>query len=90
METIIALIIQYAAMWAPALVAILGVVATVITAINKCRDAIQEWKDDKTLKEVNEKLEKVAAENEELIHCNKLLLDKITKIKDYADKKKEG
>lgn len=91
MEAVIALIIQYAAMWAPALVAVLGTITTVILAINKCRDAINEWKSDDTMRDIRANLAKVSQENEELVRCNKLLLDEITKIKDYADhKKREG
>lgn len=91
MEAVIALIIQYAAMWAPALVAVLGTITTVILAINKCRDAINEWKSDDTMRDIKANLAKVSQENEELVRCNKLLLDEITKIKDYADhKKREG
>ena len=90
MEAVIALIIQYAAIWAPALVAVLGTITTVILAINKCRDAIHEWKTDDTMRDIRANLAKVSKENEELVRCNKLLLDEITKIKDYADKKKGG
>lgn len=88
MEAVIALIIQYAAIWAPAIVAVLGTITTVILAINKCRDAINEWKTDDTMRDIRANLAKVSKENAELVRCNKLLLDEITKIKDYADKKK--
>ena len=96
MEAIIALIIQYAAIWGPSLVAVFSVVATVIAAINKTRAAIQEFKNDKTVAEMNEEMKRMEnklssrmCEEEELIRCNKLLLDELTKIKGYADHKKE-
>ena len=88
MEAIIALIIQYAAIWGPALVAVLGTITTVILAINKCRDAINEWKTDDTMRDIRNSLAKVSKENQELVRCNKLLLDEITKIQGYADAKK--
>lgn len=91
MAEIIALIISYASMWAPALVAIFGTVTTVVLAINKCRDAIEGFKKDDTLRELKEEVKRVSQENQELVRCNKLLLEQITQIKGYADvKKKEG
>lgn len=90
MEAILAIIIQYAAIWGPSLVAIFGVIATVVGAINKTRAAIQSFKEDKTLMEVNSKLTTLTAENEELVRCNKLLLDELTKIRNYADNQKRG
>lgn len=78
----------YVAIWAPSLVAILGTVAAIVLAVNKATAAIRDIKLDKTFIELNNKLTTMAKENEELIRCNKLLLDQITKIKDYADQKK--
>ena len=90
MEAILTIIIQQAAIWAPALVAILGVVATIIKGLNECRAAINEFKNDQTLKEVSDKLTQLAQENKELQRCNKLLLEKITKIQGYADAVNKG
>ena len=90
MEEFLKIIVDYIAIWAPSLVAILGMVVTIIGALSKAREAIKEFKNDETLKEMNKKLSKVINENEELVRCNKLLLEQITKIKDYADVKKEG
>lgn len=85
---ILELIVEYVAIWAPSLVAILGTITTVILAINKCKDAILAWKNDATLADVKNKLTVIAQENEELVRCNKLLLEEITKIKGYTDAKK--
>lgn len=79
------LFMTYAAIWAPSLVAVLGVVATVVLALSKVKTAFQKLDTSEILSEVNKKLTKVTQENEELIRCNKLLLDQITKIQDYAD-----
>lgn len=84
-------ILSYASIWAPSIVAMLGVVVTILTALGRTKEAFDNLKKDETLKEVKDELKKVASENEELIRCNKLLLDQITKIKDYSEaKKKEG
>ena len=91
MEEILRIIMEYISIWAPSLVAILGVVVTILTALGKTKEAFENLKGDKTLKDVNDKLTTLASENEELIRCNKLLLENITRIKGYADevKKKE-
>ena len=90
MEEILRIVLEYVSIWAPSLVSMLGVVITIITALNKTKDAFEKLKADKTLLELKNEISKLATENEELIRCNKLLLDQITKIKDYADHKKEG
>lgn len=93
MEAIIAVIIQYASIWAPSLVAILGVITTVV----KLRGEIAKFKSSETVQELKDKIlelerkvEEKASKEEELIHINKMLIDQITKIKDYADHKKGG
>lgn len=82
-------IITYASIWAPSLVAVLGTVALILAAIGKVKDAYDKLNKDEILKEVKAKLETVACENQELIRCNKLLIDELTKIKGYADAIKE-
>lgn len=89
MEEILRIIVEYVSIWAPSLVAILGVVTTIITALKKVSEAFENLKKDKTLEKVNNKLTQVVSENEELIRTNKLLLEQITKIKNYSDVKKE-
>lgn len=89
MEAIIALIIEYVAIWAPSLVAILGVVSTVLLAIAKCKEAADKLKNDSTITDMNVKFQQMASQNEELVRTNKLLLDEITKIRGYADAKKK-
>lgn len=85
---ILEVIIEYASIWVPSLVAILGTITTVLTALNKTKEAFDKLNKDETLKQINAKLVSVVSENEELVRCNKLLLDKITEIKNYADNKK--
>jgi uncharacterized protein YoxC len=82
-------VFEYASIWAPALVAILGIVVMVIQAVHKVKLAIEDFKADKTLSDVNDKLTTLTQENEELIYCNKLLLEQLSHIKEYADIKKE-
>lgn len=93
MEAIIAVIIQYASIWAPSLVAILGVITTVV----KLRGEIAKFKSSETVQELKDKIlelerkvEEKASKEEELIRVNKMLIDQITQIRDYADHKKGG
>ena len=87
MTEIINIILTYVAIWGPSLAAILGVITTVMLALNKTKAAINEFKKEDVLKDLAAQIQKQAKENEELVHVNKLLLDKITHIKGYADSK---
>lgn len=86
---VITTLIEMLIIWLPSLTAILGIVATIMSAFGKTKKAIAEIKDSTELKEATAEMKRVAAENQELIRCNKLLLDQITRIKGYADTKKE-
>lgn len=87
MVELIEIIVQYVSIWAPSLVAMLGVVATVCVAIAKTKTALNALKTDTTLKELKDELQQAISQNAELVKCNKLLLDEITKIKGYANSK---
>lgn len=89
MEAIITVICEQVAIWAPSLVAILGMVATILAGLNKVKEAIETFKSDRTLKDLETKLNKTLNENQEIVRTNKLLLEEITRIKDYADLKKK-
>lgn len=89
MEAIFALIIEYVAIWAPSLVAVLGVVSTVLLAIAKCKEAAEKLKNDTTIKDMRAEFKQMASENAELTRTVKLLLDEKTKIRGYADAKKK-
>ena len=82
-------LVEHVAIWAPSLMSILSCITMLIPIVIKCREWLKGLKEDKTLVEISERLEKVSRENADLVRCNKLLLDKITKIQDYADNKKE-
>ena len=91
MELITELIMTYLPMYAPAIVAVVGLVATIIPALVKCHEALKAFKEDTTMKDLTAQLQQQSQDNAELVRCNKLLLDRITRIQDYADNKnKEG
>ena len=89
MTELYTVLIEHVAIWAPSLVSILSSIALMIPVFIKCREWLKGLKEDKTLVEISERLEKVSRENADLVRCNKLLLDQITKIQNYADNKKE-
>lgn len=89
MEEILKIVMEYVSIWAPSLVAMLSVVATVLGCLNKTKESFEKLNKNDILKDLNKKLTTVITENEELVRCNKLLLEQITKIKGYSDKKKE-
>lgn len=84
MITITALL-EMIIIWAPSLVAILGIVGTVLSALAKTKAAVAEFKDSTELKSAITEMKRLSAENQELNRNYKLLLDQITKIQGYAD-----
>ena len=81
--------IEYLAIWAPSLVSILGVVTTIIIAINKVVTAYNNLNKDETLKEIRNQLNESIRTNKELNEKYDLLLDQLTRIKNYSKNKKE-
>lgn len=78
-------ILELVAIWAPSLVSIAGIALTVILGLNKLITAIREFKADKTLIDLQSQMSEVIAQNKALQQTNKILVDKLTKIKDYQD-----
>ena len=79
------LIVSYASIWAPSLVAIIGTIASVVMAIHKAQKAIDDLRKDETIKQVSKELKDAVSTNKELVECNKLLLDRITQIEGYVE-----
>ena len=81
-------ILEQLMIWAPSVVSILGVVCTVLVAINKCADALENLKKDSTIKQLKQQLEDEVKGNKELKENVSLMLDKMTQIKNYAENKR--
>lgn len=86
------IIINTLAIWGPSLVAILGIVASVVgaiakvnNAINDSKAAIAEVRKTEDFAKLSAEVSRVASENAEIVRTNKLLLDELTKIENYAD-----
>lgn len=84
MEAIVSIILSYVSIWAPSLVAVFGVVATVLVAISKTKAAIKEYTNSTEIAELRAEIHRLASSNEELNRTNKILVDEMAKIKDYT------
>ena len=82
------IIAEYAAIWAPSITAVLAVVASVLMAMAKIKSAVHTIKDEKTIQELNSKLEAQLIDNKVLRQQMDLLLDRITKIENYRETQK--
>lgn len=87
MEQIIEIIVAQLAIWAPSLIAILGVVSTTLGSLSKAKNSWNELKNDTDFKAIKEELRLCSQKNAELVKYQKMLLDEITKIKGYAEHK---
>lgn len=87
MQEIVDIIISYTAIWGPAILAIAGIIITVLKCMTEIRRHVEDLKNDTDLKDVKDNTAEIMVENKELIRCNKLLLDQLTKIQGYADAK---
>lgn len=85
MGEIFDLIIQHVSTWLPALASLLVMFVGIIPTILKVKGALDEIKRTKEFEDVTVQLKILSNENKELIRCNKLLLDRITKIEGYSD-----
>jgi uncharacterized coiled-coil protein SlyX len=79
------IIAEYAAIWALSITAVLGIVASVLIAMAKIKSAVHTIKDEKTIQELNSKLETQLTDNKILREQVDLLLDRITKIENYRE-----
>lgn len=89
MEALMKIILEYVSIWTPSLVAVISIIFTVVITISKVVGLLETLKKDTDYNEVKTRLSEVSEENRELVRCNKLLLDHLTKIHDYAEHKKK-
>lgn len=100
MEAIITLIMTYAAIWAPALAAMFGIVISVVKAIGAVKKGIDAAKAELAklkgeqaeenaahqakVAELEAKIEAYQEKLNSILTREDLLLDELTKVKDYA------
>lgn len=85
------IVVQYASIWGPSVVAVLGILISVVSSLTKVKTAIEEFKQDKTIDNLRNEINTIGSELRETNRQNALLLDELSKIQGYsAIKKKEG
>lgn len=81
------IILSFIVTWAPSVTAILAVVSTVLIAVKKTKDAVDALKDDATMKQLKQELRDSISQNETIKEQNDIIIDELTKIKDYRESK---
>lgn len=88
---LIELLVQYASIWGPSVVAVLGIMISVVSSLAKVKTAVEEFKQDKTIDNLRSEMSAIEQELKETNRQNALLIDELAKVQGYsAAKKKEG
>lgn len=91
LTALLGILVQYASIWGPSVVAVLGILISVVSSLTKVKTAIEEFKQDKTIDNLRNEINTIGSELKETNRQNALLLDELSKIQGYsAIKKKEG
>lgn len=83
MNELLEIIVTHVSIWMPSIVAALGVVMAILTALAKVKGAIEEFKQDKTVKNLSNDLKKALEENRELKQELDIVIDELKKIENY-------
>lgn len=88
----IQILIETAAIWAPSITAIAGIVATVLAILSKAKAALEEFKKDDTMKKMIESLESahndminLTKEIKRKEKINEYLVEQLTRVHNYVD-----
>lgn len=88
---LIELLVQYASIWGPSVVAMAGIMISVVSSLAKVKTAVEEFKQDKTIDNLKSEMNDIKQELKETNRQNALLIDELAKVQGYsAAKKKEG
>lgn len=83
MTELIAIIMSQVSIWLPSLVSVLGVVVAILSALSKAKAGIEEFKQDKTVKNLSVELQKALNENKEIKQELDIVIDELKKIENY-------
>ena len=89
MEVIVNYIIEYAAIWGPALTAIIGSVAIFIKAFAKIKDAVKEVKDEESIRDLKKEVEISNMLNRQTRDELRVLTEELARIKDYGKEREQ-
>ena len=85
MEEIFEIVLNYASIWGPSVVAMLAMVFTAFIVINKVLTAVVEFRKDSTIKDIDAKLANQETIIKRLERTEKKLINSITKIEGYEE-----
>lgn len=88
MEATIELILSYVSIWMPSLTAIIGIVASVLVALNKVKTATEEFKKDDTIKNLANEVNALLRENKAIREQYDIIIDELKKVKNYRENTK--
>ena len=77
------IILTHVSIWAPSIVAILGIATSVMLAINIVKVAIEEFKKDDLIEDLKKELKRSIETNEAIKTDYDAIVDELKKIKDY-------
>lgn len=90
MEALIAILIEQATIWAPSIVAVIGILVGVLKGVGSLKEAIHEVKDEKTFAAIRSELEKQHADllrehNDNIILKKQLqeVVNQLSHVQDY-------
>lgn len=83
MTELIAIIMSQVSIWLPSLVSVIGVVVAILSALSKAKAGIEEFKQDKTVKNLSVELQKALNENKEIKQELDIVIDELKKIENY-------
>lgn len=86
-DAFVQLLMETGPIWGTALVSVGSAILCVIKAINRAKDAVDDMRADKTLKEASDRLSSVMRQNETLIKQQNQLIDRIKQIENYMENK---
>lgn len=83
MTELIEIIVSQVSIWLPSLVSVIGVVVAILSALSKAKAGIEEFKQDKTIKNLSADLQKALNENKEIKQELDIVIDELKKIENY-------
>jgi hypothetical protein len=83
MTELIEIIVSQVSIWLPSLVSVIGVVVAILSALSKAKAGIEEFKQDKTVKNLSADLQKALSENKEIKQELDIVIDELKKIENY-------
>lgn len=81
------IIMEYIAIWAPAITAVLATVASALLAFGKVKKAVNDLKQEETINQLKIKLTEQVKENKEIREQLDIVIDQLTKIENYRENK---